>query len=854
MAGPITSLNLSSIYHWHELETEGSFIYSLSPEQIQNGTIDPYLLAATTLLHLLVSVSRRLLNTNISPFEYALLSICIIAATIEEGAFLLLLVYGKDNTSPFFKTFKASGAMPTSTLENLARLAAKPGVQSTLVLSASDGSIIKSTGLLAESAIPSSPDAPPVGNNSSNEGKPSSTSLPNDSHNLYGREESRTRTAEHVAKMVFNFVAAAKDFARGIDEGDDAKLLRMRTRKQEIVIVPDDLHLKSSKAEVTISFPATDFVAHTVRYISLSASFLVLEIDTSIAGGMEKGDISGDHPNQSGEPESRSRSATKLHDPSITFEEYYYHAHISRAHPSESPNASSSTPTNGLSRFLPFRKNDASPAIDDAAMNEKSSDASSPAQSWHNVSDEERIMASRALRTATWGAVFYLITTDILGPFTTAWAFSQMGYAPASILYCVFGIFAAYGGVLLWKMFLQLDSDRYPLRCYGDIAYRVAGSVARHIVNIVQSIQLLFLVGIIIIQNGQGLSQISKGSVCFIILCFVWAIAGAFLGQIRTLRRLGWLAHAAIWLNVLILIVTTAVVFHSDPNYDAALANNDAEKGPKVTTAGPPEGVGFEGQVVGLMQAVYSYGGAMLFVEFMAEMKRPYDFWKAMVCAQTFIFSCYMLFGFLIYSQQGQFTINPNYQGVSPYAWQTAVNSIALVTTLIAALLYGNIGIKVLYSNILMEFFGFPSLARKTGKLLWVAIVPIYWGLAFVVAAAIPSISNLSGLIAAVCILQFSYTFPPLLMLFHCAQRDAIQEGIEGFDPATGQTTRRDSGMSRWMRGLRKKPVMNGFNLFFFLGSLATAVLGIYSAVIGLKNAYAETAVSGFSCTSPIGA
>lgn len=106
MAGPIASLNLTSIYHWHELETEGSFIYSLSPEQIQNGTIDPYILAATTLLHLLVSVSRRLINTDISAFEYFLLSICIIAATIEEGAFLLLLVYGKDNTSPFFKTFK----------------------------------------------------------------------------------------------------------------------------------------------------------------------------------------------------------------------------------------------------------------------------------------------------------------------------------------------------------------------------------------------------------------------------------------------------------------------------------------------------------------------------------------------------------------------------------------------------------------------------------------------------------------------------------------------------------------------------------------------------------------------------
>lgn len=82
--------------------------------------------------------------------------------------------------------------------------------------------------------------------------------------------------------------------------------------------------------------------------------------------------------------------------------------------------------------------------------------------------------------------------------------------------------------------------------------------------NIFQSVQLLFNVGIIIIMNGQGLSQISKGSVCFIVLCFVWAVAGAIIGQIRTLQKLAFLSHLAIWLNVLVLIIATAVIFHSE--------------------------------------------------------------------------------------------------------------------------------------------------------------------------------------------------------------------------------------------------------------------------------------------------
>jgi len=45
-----------------------------------------------------------------------------------------------------------------------------------------------------------------------------------------------------------------------------------------------------------------------------------------------------------------------------------------------------------------------------------------------HISDEEWTNASRALRTATKSAIFYLITTDILGPFGLPFAFATMGW------------------------------------------------------------------------------------------------------------------------------------------------------------------------------------------------------------------------------------------------------------------------------------------------------------------------------------------------------------------------------------------------------------------------------------------
>jgi hypothetical protein len=115
------------------------------------------------------------------------------------------------------------------------------------------------------------------------------------------------------------------------------------------------------------------------------------------------------------------------------------------------------------------------------------------------------------------------------------------------------------------------------------------------------------------------------------------------------------------------------------------------------------------------MTTVLIYGQ---FPELLAEMRRPWDFWKGMVCAQTLIFTAYLLYGtsldlvleimrvsvddllrvgLFVYSYQGQYTLPLAYQGVSKYAWQTVGNVLALVTGIIAAGLYGNIGIKVAY-------------------------------------------------------------------------------------------------------------------------------------------------------------
>ena len=100
-------------------------------------------------------------------------------------------------------------------------------MQSTLVLSRSDGSIIQKLGLLAET----------FGQTES----PSNTSIADGDPDNRTKDASAgvdEKTAESIAHRVFSFMTQAQEFAEGMDATDEVRLLRLRTRKNEIVIVP----------------------------------------------------------------------------------------------------------------------------------------------------------------------------------------------------------------------------------------------------------------------------------------------------------------------------------------------------------------------------------------------------------------------------------------------------------------------------------------------------------------------------------------------------------------------------------------------------------------------------------------
>ena len=116
--------------------------------------------------------------------------------------------------------------------------------------------------------------------------------------------------------------------------------------------------------------------------------------------------------------------------------------------------------------------------------------------------------------------------------------------------------------------------------------------------------------------------------------------------------------------------------------------------------------------------------------------------------------------------------------------------------------------------------------------------MPIWWSIAFIIAAAIPAYAYFVGVISASCLLNLTYTIPPFIALGYDVQYYALrEEDGEGFNPHTGQVKRVGTLVGRWMRGFTSggplRVAINVWHVLYFFCSLGMCGLGMYASVDG---------------------
>jgi hypothetical protein len=112
----------------------------------------------------------------------------------------------------------------------------------------------------------------------------------------------------------------------------------------------------------------------------------------------------------------------KLYDSTVSFEEYRYYAELTREDQNAVSALSAGEKTSLLKVIFPPKSNKS--GLDEKMAELNTSKAAKRAA----VTDEEWVNASKALRNASAMAIFYLMTTDVLGPFGLPYAVATTGW------------------------------------------------------------------------------------------------------------------------------------------------------------------------------------------------------------------------------------------------------------------------------------------------------------------------------------------------------------------------------------------------------------------------------------------
>ncbi|KAH3667503.1 hypothetical protein OGAPHI_003152 [Ogataea philodendri] len=453
-----------------------------------------------------------------------------------------------------------------------------------------------------------------------------------------------------------------------------------------------------------------------------------------------------------------------------------------------------------------------------------------------------------SIRNSHWLSCAGLITTEIMGALLVPQGVSYLGYVPGNIMLVVFFSFTLVAGGIIWWLFLLFDSPEFPVKTFADIAELLGGKIFRETIIFLQMVAMILTAATIVIGAVEGLEIMRTERVCFTGLILLICGVQAACGHLKSLSKLGIICIAISILNYVCLFAQLG--YFGEPNWENAKSVLGVDRGTVHAYAVAHQG--FVAQLVSVTSLSYVFAGCLVFPEILSEMKRPWDFWKSMLLAQSCILVIYLLYGNFVYAKQGQFTNSPAVLGISDTAALRGFAMVTFLTGYTQGTFYGHLSAKVCYKNYLPRLVRNLRFQSLRGTLLWSATVICVWVVVFVISAGVPNVMAVAAFTSALTMIPLTYVFPYLLNLWAVFVKASV-ENIGHYDPATGETHEYEAKFKQLFKNGYKSHRWQTWVLLS-ISAVASifAVMGIAGSIGYMVFVFSSTAARSFSCKSPI--
>jgi hypothetical protein len=259
------------------------------------------------------------------------------------------------------------------------------------------------------------------------------------------------------------------------------------------------------------------------------------------------------------------------------------------------------------------------------------------------------------------------------------------------------------------------------------------------------------LCGFHVLTGAQVLNTVTDHSLCSVDFGIIVTIIAIVLSIPRTLSHISLMSTASAICMGLAILLFMVFAGKSGPDIEAG------NLGPVKTYAFPQEGTTWIDCTNAVLNAAFLWFAQILFPTFIAEMRQPRDFPKALAVFSIASFILFLVPTIVGFYYLGQYTGAPAFRSLHKHYMKIAYGPV-IVPTVIIGVIYANVSIKFIY-RLIMRDSHHQHNHTVVGWGIWLLLIAIYWFVAFVAAEIIPNMGDFGSILGASFDSQFGLLF-----------------------------------------------------------------------------------------------
>ncbi|KXT12972.1 hypothetical protein AC579_3153 [Pseudocercospora musae] len=347
-------------------------------------------------------------------------------------------------------------------------------------------------------------------------------------------------------------------------------------------------------------------------------------------------------------------------------------------------------------------------------------------------------------RTCSWQKTAALLFSEYicLAIMSFPYSYSVLGLVPGIILTVVIA------ALVLYTSFTVKDvCDIGQMLCWGK-------KWAWYFTAVMFLLNNTFIQGFHCLVGSKYLNTMTNGGLCTVVFSAIVAIISFFSSLPRTFDTLSKLAGASAFFTfVSVLLAAIFAAIEDHPGYGWP------SKGAPVVLAVPASGTTFVAGMNAFMNISYTFIGQLTLPSFIAEMKEPKDFPKALwavTIAEIILFS---LVGGIVYGYTGtNYNTAPAFGSLGNDVYLKVSFSFMIPTIIFLGVLYASVSARFVFFQL---FAGTRHMTSNTiiGWAGWAGILAVTWVFAFTIAEVIPFFADLLSLMSSLFDSFFGFIF-----------------------------------------------------------------------------------------------